>query len=247
MGMIRRADLESVARQATVMDLSDLKARGDAIVADAQRQADQILAQARAERDRLIASARDEGLRAGQADGLKKGLAEGQKKGHDQARAEVAQGLAGLTAAWQAALDAFEAEREAFLQAARVEVVQLAAEIASRVTRRAVELDAGAVLPQMEAVLAAVARPSRLTVRVHPDDLALAKAELPGLTARFEQCRHAELVADPALARGSCVGTTEDGGRVDAGIASQLDRIIAELLGDEPGMRIQRPAHGDAA
>lgn len=247
MGMIRRADLEEYTRNALVMDLGDLGARGQALVDEANRRAEEILREAKAERERLLATARNEGYKAGYAEGLAKGTAEGEEKGSQQARAASSETLENLTRAWAGALDAFEQRRDAMLQAARTEVVRLAAEIASRVTRRVVELDEAAVLPQIEAVLGVVARPSRLTVRVHPDDLALAAAELPDIVSRFELCRHAELVADPSLGRGSCVAVTEDGGRIDAGISAQLDRVLAGLLPGDDTIRIDRPARGDAA
>ncbi len=247
MGMIRRADLADAARNALVMDLGDLSARGEALVREADARAEQILRQAEAERERLISTAREEGLRAGHAEGLARGHAEGVARGVAEARAAQSAALASVEAAWTSALDGFESVREDLLQAARTEVVRLAAEIASRVTRRAVELDAEAVLPQIEAVLGAIVRPSRLIVRVHPEDLELARAELPGLTARFDLCRHADLVADASLGRGSCVATTEEGGRIDASIGAQLERILTALMPAESSIRIARPARGDAA
>ncbi len=247
MGMIRRADLGDAARNALVMDLGDLNARGEALVREANARAEQILREAHAERDRLLSTAREEGFRAGHAAGSAQGRAEGLEQGIAEARTAKSGAIAGITDAWAGALDGFESVREDMLRAARAEVVRLAAEIASRVTRRAVELDPGAVLPQIEAVLGAVVRPSSLTVRVHPDDLALARAELPALMARFDLCRHAEVTPDASLDHGSCVATTDQGGRIDAGIGTQLERILSALMPGEPSIRIERSARGDAA
>jgi len=247
MGMIRRADLEDTARNALVMHLGDLTAHGAALVQQANQQAEEILRDARAERDRLITTAREEGFKAGHAEGFAKGHADGLPKGVAEARAAHSESIAAIAGAWAAALEAFESVREDMLQAARTEVVRLAAEIASRVTRRAVELDEAAVLPQLEAVLGAVVRPSRLTLRVHPDDLELARTELPELMSRFDLCRHADLLADASLDHGSCVATTDEGGRIDAGIGTQLERILSALMPGEPNIRIERSARGDAA
>ncbi len=246
MAMIRRADIEGAPRQALVMDLGDLRARGETLIREATAKAEEIIREAKAERERLLATARSEGYRTGHAEGLAKGHAEGLERGVEEARTAKREEIESVTAPWAAALEAFESAREAMIQAARTEVVCLAAEIAARVTRRCVELDAAAVLPQMEAVLSAVARPSRLTLRVHPADLALARAELPDLIARFDLCRHAELVPDSGLERGSCVASTDDGGRIDAGFEAQLDRIISALLPEGRSIPIAR-ARGDAA
>lgn len=243
MGMIRGVDLDQVARRALVMNMGDLGAQAEAMVADARREAERIVQEARAERDRLVTTAREKGFNAGHAEGF----IAGEREGLQAARVAHAESIGGLCEAWGRALDAFEAERDGLLRAARSEVVLLAAEIATRVTRRAVELDAGVVVAQMEAVLGAVARPTRLLIRVNPLDLDLARDELGGLLARFELCRHADLAADASLPRGSCVATTGEGGRIDAGIASQLERLVAELLPESHGIRIGPALRGDAA
>ena len=245
--MIRRADLEQVTRSALVMNLGDIGACAQSILADAQAQADRLIAEGRAERERLIATARDEGFKKGYDDGLSKGLAEGRSKGSQEARVQATNDLGTLLKGWSAALEAFDADREAMLAAARTEMVELAAEIASRVTRRVVELDATVVTAQMEAVLLAVARPSRLLVRVSPADLQRAASDLPGLLERFERCRHADLVGDPSLEPGSCFATTEDGGRIDAAIDTQLARILAELLPSDTSAGKARQPRIDAA
>lgn len=247
MGMIRRADLEDAARNALVMNLGDLQAHAEGIVDRANAQAREILRQAQAERDRLIAGAQAEGYQAGFEAGRAAGHAEGLEQGTAEARAAQDQALKDLIESWTRAVEAFEAQRDSMLSAARTEVVRLAAEIATRVTRRAVELDHDAVLPQIEAVLGTLVRPSRLMVRVHPDDLALATAEMPGLVGRFDLCRHAELLPDPTLERGSCVACTDEGGRIDAGIGSQLSRIVEAMLPADTAIRIERAARGDAA
>lgn len=247
MGMIRRADLEQVTRSALVMNLGDIGARAQSILADAQAQADRLIAEGRAERERLIATARDEGFRKGYDDGLAKGLDEGRATGSEQARVQATNDLGTLLQGWSAALESFEADRDAMLSAARTEMVELAAEIASRVTRRVIELDPGVVNAQMEAVLLAVARPSKLLVRVNPADLQRAAADLPGLLERFERCRHADLIGDATLEPGSCAATTEDGGRIDAAIDTQLARILAELLPADTSASSTRQPRIDAA
>jgi flagellar biosynthesis/type III secretory pathway protein FliH len=171
----------------------------------------------------------------------------GGETGSEQARVQATNDLGTLLQGWSAALESFEADRDAMLSAARTEMVELAAEIASRVTRRVIELDASVVNAQMEAVLLAVARPSKLLVRVNPADLQRAGADLPGLLERFERCRHADLIGDATLEPGSCVATTEDGGRIDAAIDTQLARILAELLPADTSASSTRQPRIDAA
>jgi hypothetical protein len=82
-------------------------------------------------------------------------------------------------------------------------------------------------------VLELVGRPTRLVVRINPEDIERTKRDLPALAARFAGAAHAELLPDASLSRGSIVAATE-AGEIDATIETQLDRIVESLL---PGAR----------
>lgn len=230
MGMIRRADLGEHTRDAYVMDLGDLEKRGSALVEAANTKAAQIIRDARAERDRLIGDASEEGREQGHAQGYQDGLAQGRAEGLEEARAEHRQRLEELAAMWGEQLGAFEQQRDAMIEAARVQVVELAACIAQRVVRRVVELDPGVVVRELASVLSSVTEPTRLVISVHPDDAELTRAELPKLIDRFASCEHAQVVTDPSLSRGSCVARTPGGGVIDASLTTQIDRIVESLL-----------------
>ena len=125
------------------------------------------------------------------------------------------------------------------LVSARRDVLRLAVRVAELVTRRQIELDERAVEGSLEAVLTSVLRPTRLIVRVSPDDRAVAQEALPKLLDTLSSGIDAELVEDGSLSRGSCVATFDEAmsGRIDASIETQLDRIARALLpgsGGEP-------------
>lgn len=230
MGMIKRADIESYTRDAYVMDLGDLEKRGDALVEAANAKAVQIIRDAQRERERLISGAQDQGHAEGFDAGQREGHTQGFEQGLAQAREEHTHQLGQLEAMWTEQLAYFEQHRDAMLEAARMQVVELAAMIARRVIRRAIELDPGIVCGQLVAVLSSVTESTRLVVRVHPEDAQRAQAELPGLIDRFVSCEHAQIVTDPTLEPGSCIACTSTGGVIDASIATQLDRIVGALL-----------------
>ncbi len=230
MGMIKRADLEAYTRDAYVMDLSDLEKRGSSLVEAAQAKATQIIRDARKEREQLIGSAQEQGHSEGYKSGHSEGHEQGCKEGIEQARAQQAQEIEQLLVTWTEQLGYFEQRRDALLEAARVQVVELAAAIAQRVVRRVVELDPSVVADQLESVLSSVTESTRLVVRVHPNDAERVREELPKLVDRFASCEHAQIVTDPSLQPGSCVACTAAGGVIDASISTQLDRIIDAML-----------------
>ncbi|MCA9275500.1 MAG: hypothetical protein KDA29_05700 [Phycisphaerales bacterium] len=258
MGLIKRADIESYTRDACVMDLSDLRVRGDALVKAANDKATQIIREAQKERERLVATAKDEGHKQGYELGYAEGLSKGHEEGAAQARADHAEVFQQLITIWSDQLGAFEQQRDEMLEGARVQLIELAAMIASRVVRRVIELDPGTVLRQLESVLSTVTEPTRLVISVHPDDAQLVKDELPMLVERFASCEHAQITTDPMLTPGSCVARTPSGGVIDSSIDTQLQRIVDSLVpnGHQARLEIERgevqdeddqDAQGDAA
>jgi flagellar biosynthesis/type III secretory pathway protein FliH len=236
--MIRRADQNTAAREAIPLDLGDLLRQGESIKRAASEQAEKMLAAARAERDRLIAGAAAEGRARGVAKGLEEGRAKGVAEGQAQAAAEHRGALEALEKSWSEALAAFEAQRDHLLTEAREDVLKLALRIAHRVTHRLVQAEEGIAADQLEAVLALIARPTRLVITVHPDDLARTADALPALLQRFSGTPHAQIAPDPGLTRGSCVARAEGGGCIDASIETQLDRIAAALVPGRPSLSL---------
>ncbi|MBO6738855.1 MAG: hypothetical protein JJ916_03255 [Phycisphaerales bacterium] len=250
MGMIKRADLERFTRDAYVMDLGDLEKRGKLLIESANKKAFEIVRDAKQERDRLIGSASEQGHAEGHDAGYQEGFEKGRQEGIEQARQEHAEVLEQLIAMWGDQLGVFEQRRDEMLESSRVQVVELAAAIASRVVRRTIELDPSIVTTEIESVLSAVTEPTRLVIAVHPDDAELARKELPSLIERFAHCEHAQITTDPSLPRGSCVAKTPGGGRLDASVSTQLNRIIDALLpkGQNRGQVLGLPvdeAHDD--
>lgn len=231
MPLIKPAESGRGVRSAVALDLSDLSRQGEAIVARAREEAAAIVSAARAERQRLIADAaekgRVEGTSRGHAEGRESGLAQGRA----EALAEWRERLETLERNWTTALAAFESQREAMVEDARIGAVRLALAVAERVIGRAIAADPSPIAAQVEAVLRALARPSALTISVHPADEEAVRTALPGLAGRIAAAKSVTVVADDALDRGACVARTA-GGVIDASVGVQLDRIAAALLPD---------------
>lgn len=232
MALIRQSDARTQARDAIVLDLGDLMHQGDQIKSAAKARGAQIVAEATAERQRIVAGAAEEGRDLGLRQGHQEGLAQGQAEGRESALLELRQRLDAVEKAWVSALSEFESRRTQMLREARADVLGLAAMVAKKVTKRAVLIQEEAVVDQLAAVLSLLARPTRLRVAVNPDDEPLLRSALPAMMSRFAGAEHVELTADPAVSRGSCIARTGAGGRIDASIETQLDRIIGAMMPD---------------
>lgn len=230
MAMIRRSDLDSLSRDALVLNLGDLLAQGEAIRTRAEAEAERVRLAAEAERVRLVSGASEVGQKQGYEEGLRAGTAAGRKQGYEAAIAEHRQALQKVEAEWQKALEKFEGEREEMLIAARRDLVVLAVTIARRVVRREIEVGKNGVVEQFVAALEHVARPTRLTIVVHPEDQELLRAAIPALCARFANARHVDVISETTLERGACLVRTGEGGSIDAGINAQIERIAEALI-----------------
>jgi flagellar assembly protein FliH len=228
MALIKHANANDLVRDAIVLDLGNIRQEAHKLRLRAQAQADRIVENAKLERDRLLADAKELGFELGKAEGLVAGLEEGKEQGYTEALAEHQEKLDTLTQTMQAALDSFDASREALADAAREDVLRFAIALAQRVTKRAIEADPKAVEHQLDAALALVLNPTKLRIVVHPDDAQTARKALPSLLSRFASDVHTELIEDDTLPNGSAIVRT-DHGSVNANTLEQLDRIVERI------------------
>lgn len=246
MALIKNAIADRIAREAVVLDLGDLQRQGSLIMQQARVQADLIVAEARVERERILAGAAEQGRGEGLAIGQQQGREQGRTEAVAAAMAEHKAKLEQVEAAWSGALAEFCAQRDVLVQRATDDVLALAIAIAERVIKRSVVVDPLVVVDQLRAVLGVIVRPTELVIAVHPEDRAVVQNALPGLLGFFTAVKHAEIVDDPGLHRGSCVARTRadaegaasgdiGGGVIDASISTQLDRIVEAILPGKVG------------
>lgn len=173
-------------------------------VYDARAEAERLTAEARAGAERLTAEARAEAERI---------AAEAERQGRQAGRAESAELLARAAG-----------ERDRALAQAEREVVKLALAAAERIVGEQIALEPERVQRIVRDVIARARRASRLTVRVHPDDV-------PAVRALEHEVHSLSVEPDPEVARGGCV-VRSDVGELDARLEVQLEALERALLGD---------------
>ncbi len=233
MALIKRVDSSEMVRQAVVLDLGDLHRQAEILRQQASDEAEQIRADALTERERIISGVRELAQEAGQKQGYEAGLIEGREAGRAEAVEQHREELDQLIAGWSEALDQFESHRTNLLEHTRQDMLAFVIEIASRVTKKLVELDDTTALRQLEAALVLVIEPSRLVIETHPEDRSITESALPALLAHFANNTNARIVDSQDISRGSCILRTQHG-CIDATIEHQIQRIADCLLGCEP-------------
>ncbi len=242
MAVIKRSSADDLTRDAIVLDLGDLQRQAAAMLASARAEAERIANDARDERRRIMEGAAEAGREQGYQAGLEAGTRAGIDQGRQAALVEHAAKLAAIEHAWEESLSTFESQRRDLLLSAQTDLLRLAVAIAERVTHTVVRADPGVAAAQVEAVLRTVVLPTRLRLRIHPEDRATVESALPRLIARLASSPDVELIDDASVGRGSCIACSGGdpagasdaalavGGRIDASIQTQLDRIVAALL-----------------
>lgn len=220
---------QSPALGASPFSMKDIEDQARAILLRARQQAEQLLAAAQHEAERIRAQALEQGMAEGRAKGLAEGREEGLAAGREQALAEHRSALTAAVQALTTAASEVESSRLELESAARTDVLNLAVAIAERVTRRVGLLDPQAALNSVEAALAIASHASDVRIAIHPSQKAAVDEVLPRLKLQWPTLRHVEVVADESVTPGGCRLHTA-AGEVDADLAGQVDRIVAELL-----------------
>jgi flagellar assembly protein FliH len=142
---------------------------------------------------------------------------EGYQAGVEAKEAEAREAVERLDILHQA----LERERAQILRGAETLVVDLALAVARRITAVQVELDDKVLLREIRAALELLAQESRLEIKVHPEDLQLARRFAQRWTEKVAREAVIRVLPSDAVGRGGCMIEGEEG-NVDARVESQL-------------------------
>lgn len=226
MGLIK-SNLAPAALQ--TFSMKDVEEAAKMILLRARREAEGIVAAARAEAEQLRLQAGVDGHREGLKAGLDEGLRQGLEAGQQQALEEHREQLTATVTALAGAASEIDTHRLALEADVLREVVQLAAAIARRVTRRQGVIDEEVLVANLADALRLVVQAADVRIAIHPGQRDALEQALPQLRIEWPALKHVEIVTDTDLAPGGCRVFTRHG-QVNADLDEQLDRIIDELL-----------------
>jgi len=124
-------------------------------------------------------------------------------------------------------LDELAELRRVMIRETERQMVELALAIARRIVRREVALDQDLTGTMARLALERLGERTTATVRLHPDDLAMAGGHKDTWAGS-----HVTIVGDAAVSRGGC-RVESDFGFVDASIDAQFREVARALLADE--------------
>jgi flagellar assembly protein FliH len=226
MGLIKSQDAPTTL---AAFSMKDVEQQARALLLAARRKAEQLLVAAQEEGEQIRNQAKIEGFEEGRQAGTEEGLRLGREVGRQEALTEQSQALRDAVAALVEATQQIEQSRAGLEAEALQDVVELSLAVARRVTKRQAELDPLVLQENLRDALRLVVHAADLRIAIHPSQRAALEEALPALQLEFPQLAHVALIDDAGLAPGGCRVHTR-GGKIDAGLDAQLDRIVADLM-----------------
>jgi flagellar assembly protein FliH len=177
-------------------------------------EAAEVLARAHAEAAAVTEAAFNEGLR--------RGMEEGERRFRESIRESVE--------VLRSAATRVDQSHKEFLDQIEPQLIRLAASIASKIIERESSLSGDLVQRTVRAALEKIVDEEQVVVRVNPKDLDTLRKYRTELTQEFDSITRIDVVPDASIDAGGCIAQT-DSVRVDGRLASQLEKILNELLG----------------
>ena len=207
----------------------DLQQRCENYLAEVRQQTRQMIESAAVEAEQLRQKAIEEGRRAGFQQGLQQADEEIERRSTLRAEKKAAEQLQTALPAIREAVDEFEKERDRWLSHWEESLIALSVAIAEKVLRHHLQLRPELATNMLADVLQLLAGHPRVTIRLHPDDLALLGTPANDVITSMSGCSEVVVIEDDAISRGGCLLETQYS-TIDARIETQLERITAELL-----------------
>lgn len=153
-----------------------------------------------------------------------RGLADGRSKIEDILLTDYAAKLLTEHTRIDVTVDEVREQLSVLYRSSEEAIVKFAFGIAERIIRREVSLDRSIVLSQIGESVRRVLGVERITIRVHPQDLAAVREQKSAIQANGDSIREIVVEADEGLEPGDSV-LESDMGNIDARIATQLKQI----------------------
>lgn len=228
--VIKAGQAGPILKQLSTVDLADHLAEADAVVEQAKRQASQIVSKAEREMEFALKETTKVGYETAYARGYEQGAASGHEAAYQESVERFNRKHADITAAMQQAVEEFEAMKEEIRIAAERDVHEFAVQVASKLTFAIGRLYRESAVENVARALRLVGSKTDLTVRVHPDDAESIRTFAQSVLQQVEAAKSVNVVEDDSLSPGGCKVSSERTD-IDAALATQVDEMVALLLG----------------
>lgn len=207
----------------------DVQRMGESLIETARREADEIAARALHDAERIRNQIVDEARENARAEGLRHAESSIELRADLIAEERVTAQLATALPALRCAAESLQAERDRWLIRWEQTAVRLGVAIAEKLIQRQLATRPELATEMITDALRLAAGQPKLTVYLHPDDLAAWGDRADQIVQSLTACADTTLVPDARAAKGGCRIETRHG-EIDARVETMLHRIAEELL-----------------
>lgn len=202
----------------------DLCQEAEQVIAQAQQTAEELLTRARQE----VASLHEQTRMAAREAGLQAARTEIQRQAMELTSQRLDEELKSALPALKAAAEALQSERDRWLIRWEQTAVRVGVAIAEKLVKSQISTRPLLASGMITDALRLAAGQPRITVHLHPDDLAAWGDHGPQIVESLTACADSTLIADPDVSRGGCRIETIHG-EIDAQVETMLERLANEL------------------
>ena len=228
--VIKAGEAAKLVSRLTTVDLADHLGEARAVVDGAKRHASNLIRQAEARVEQVLADAKRQGYQDGHQRGYAEGLATGRDDAYRDATERFNQQHQQLVDSLSNIIDAVDAQKRDVAIAAEQDVLAFAIQLATKLTFRIGACHGASAAANLERAIELIGTKQDLTAHISPDDHEAMKTFAADLTDRLGTSTRVNLVADESIDPGGCT-VCNDISHVDATLRTQIDEIVALLLG----------------
>ncbi len=225
--------LKGQSGRVAVLHLADLAEEARQVVLNARKEAAAIIAGAKNEADQLRNNAMSQGYSEGLLQGRREGYQAGSRDAIQQADKHASTESAEIMNFARIVLEKIETAIGRFDAEAAARMLEFAVELAEKIVGRVAETDISAAQANLAKALELV-HGGEIVVRVNPQQLAGLRGHCEQLVQTLAVSGNIRMEADKHVGPGG-VKITSGRGEVDATIRTQLDNVVAALLGGRAG------------
>ena len=215
-----RAGQSSTDMHPIAFNVEDVQERARAYLAEIQKQAAQIVEEANRKSDNVTKSAHQAGLNSARAEFEEQVKRRAQQISDQRCKTAIA--------ACEATVQRLSGETTEWLANWRNLTVELAARMAEKLVRRAMQDNEEVLRVWLEEAIIAMRDARELRILVNPDDFSVAGRFLQNLTKMIPQAALIEVIPDPEISLGGCIVRSMHG-FIDQQLETQLQRLTEQL------------------
>ncbi len=228
--VIKVGESSHVLRRLSPVKLTDHLAEAHAVLDEARHEAREIAAEARRKSVTERADVRESGRQTGYDEGYAEGTTAGYKAAHDEAVQRFEKEQADLSGALKGAFTEIDSMKRELAIAAERDLLEFAVLLAEKLTFAIGSTRSESVIENVRRSLRVVGSQTDLVIRVNPKDKQSLEVFADSVLRQAEGSSSVSIVADEAIRQGGCTVKTA-GTSVDARLETQVDEIVALLLG----------------